>query len=413
MVGFFKRNNEKTISLKENTEKTEKQQTPQASQAPQAAQPTQPANPPKVEVTTSKSEPAGNNTILVIGGGPSGLEAARGASELGFPVILVEKNGFLGGKPIEANYALLAPDFRSAVDVMAEMIQPVQRDSNIETHLFSRVTNVTGEVGNFIVEISNDQGEKKTVSAGAVIVATGFNHFDPANATQHWGYYELDDVITLPDAEAMLKQHKFVKPSNGKEPERVCFIQCVGSRDRQLGNQWCSKVCCGIACKQAIEVRKLLPNARVYVFYIDLRAYGFWEDELYWKAQEDYKVNFIKGVMTEVIRRGDRLVVKGEDTTMGRPMEVPMDVVVLSNGMEPSDGTKEMSKILDIPVESHGYIATKQFGLNTVETERPGIYACGAALGPADLKDSISSGGAAAMKAAASLRKLTLQVATH
>ena len=327
--------------------------------------------------------------------------------------MLVEKNQFLGGKPIEANYALLAPDFRNAVDVMAEMIQPVQRDSNIISYLSSRVTNVTGEVGNFSVEITNDEGTKSSISAGAVIVATGFNHFDPANATQHWGYYELDDVITLPDAEAMLKQHKFVKPSNGKEPDRVCFIQCVGSRDRQLGNQWCSKVCCGIACKQAIEVRKLLPNARVYVFYIDLRAYGFWEDELYWKAQEDYKVNFIKGVMTEVIRRGDRLVVKGEDTTMGRPMEVPMDVVVLSNGMEPSDGTKEMSKLLELPVESHGYIATKQFGLNTVETERPGIYACGAALGPADLKDSISSGGAAAMKAAASIRKLTFQVATH
>lgn len=402
MVGLFKKNDNKKISLKEEPKNTEE---------PIKTNPS--PNPTNNIATTSSVESSGNRTILVIGGGPSGLEAARGASELGFPVVLVEKNAFLGGKPIEANYALLAPDFRNAVDVMAEMIQPVQRDSNIQLHLLSRVTNVTGNVGNFTVEISNDEGEKHNVSAGAVIVATGFNHFDPANATQHWGYYELDDVITLPDAEAMLKQHKFVKPSNGKEPERVCFIQCVGSRDRQLGNQWCSKVCCGIACKQAIEVRKLLPNARVYVFYIDLRAYGFWEDELYWKAQEDYKVNFIKGVMTEVIKRGDRLVVKGEDTTMGRPMEVPMDVVILSNGMEPSDGTKEMSKLLDIPVESHGYIATKQFGLNTVETERPGIYACGAALGPADLKDSISSGGAAAMKAAASLRKLTIQVATH
>ena len=400
MVGLFKKNNNKNISLKE-------EEVPKA---------TNDSKPPVVTNTAPASaapEPSANKTILVIGGGPAGLEAARGASELGYPVVLVEKNAFLGGKPIEANYALLAPDFRNAVDVMAEMIQPVQRDSNIKIYLTSRVTNVTGEVGNFSIEISNDEGNKSSISAGAVVVATGFNHFDPANATQHWGYYELDDVITLPDAEAMLKQHKFVKPSNGEAPERVCFIQCVGSRDRQLGNQWCSKVCCGIACKQAIEVRKLLPNARVYVFYIDLRAYGFWEDELYWKAQEEHKVNFIKGVMTEVIKKGDRLMVKGEDTTMGRPMEIPMDVVVLSNGMEPSDGTKEMSKLLELPVESHGYIATKQFGLNTVETERPGIYACGAALGPADLKDSISSGGAAAMKAAASLRKLSFQVATH
>ena len=398
MVGLFKKNNPKDTS----------------EQQPIATNETMKTNSVNTTTVNTTSELSANKTVLVIGGGPSGLEAARGVSELGFPVVLVEKNGFLGGKPIEANYALLAPDFRNAVDVMQEMIHPVVNDKNIKTFLYSKVTNVTGEVGNFSVEISNDEGMKSNVKAGAVIVATGFNHFDPANATQHWGYYELDDVITLPDAEAMLKQHKFVKPSNGKEPERVCFIQCVGSRDRQLGNQWCSKVCCGIACKQAIEVRKLLPNARVYVFYIDLRAYGFWEDELYWKAQEDYKVNFIKGVMTEVIRKGDRLVVKGEDTTMGRPMEVPMDVVVLSNGMEPSDGTKEMSKLLELPVESHGYIATKQFGLNTVETERPGIYACGAALGPADLKDSISSGGAAAMKAVSFLRKLQVsQVVIH
>ena len=398
MVGLFKKNNQKDTS----------------EQQPMAANEVVKTNPINAQTVNTTGEPSANKTVLVIGGGPSGLEAARGVSELGFPVVLVEKNGFLGGKPIEANYALLAPDFRNAVDVMQEMIHPVVNDKNIKTFLYSKVTNVTGEVGNFSVEISNDEGMKSNVKAGAVIVATGFNHFDPANATQHWGYYELDDVITLPDAEAMLKQHKFVKPSNGKEPERVCFIQCVGSRDRQLGNQWCSKVCCGIACKQAIEVRKLLPNARVYVFYIDLRAYGFWEDELYWKAQEDYKVNFIKGVMTEVIRKGDRLVVKGEDTTMGRPMEVPMDVVVLSNGMEPSDGTKEMSKLLELPVESHGYIATKQIGLNTVETERPGIYACGAALGPADLKDSISSGGAAAMKAVSSLRKIQVsQVVMH
>jgi len=215
----------------------------------------------------------------------------------------------------------------------------------------------------------------------------------------------------LVDAERMLKAGDFVRPSSGEKPKQVCFIQCVGSRDRQIGNFWCSKVCCGVATKEAIEIRHLLPDCRVFVFYIDMRMYGFWEDELYWKAQEEYKINFIRGIVTEITKKGDTVIVKGEDTTMGRPMEVPMDVVILSIGMEPSEGTKEMAKIFDIPLESHGFIETIGGALNTVETKVSGIFAAGATTGPADLEDSISTGGSSAMKACAFLRKSELQPA--
>jgi len=122
-------------------------------------------------------------------------------------------------------------------------------------------------------------------------------------------------------------------------------------------------------------------------------------------------VNFIRGIVTEITKRGDTVVVKGEDTTMGRPMEVPMDVVILSIGMEPSEGTKEMAKIFEIPLESHGFIETIGGALNTVETKVSGIFAAGATTGPADLEDSISTGGSAAMKACAFLRKSELQAA--
>ena len=258
------------------------------------------------------------------------------------------------------------------------------------------------------VKLVNGKGEE-TVGVGSVVVATGFQHFDPGKETQMYGYYEFDDVITLVDAERMLKGGNFIQPSTGEKPKQVCFIQCVGSRDRQIGNFWCSKVCCGVATKEAIEIRHLLPDCRVFVFYIDMRMYGFWEDELYWKAQEEYKVNFIRGIVTEITKRGDTVVVKGEDTTMGRPMEVPMDVVILSIGMEPSEGTKEMAKIFHIPLESHGFIETIGGALNTVETKVSGIFAAGATTGPADLEDSISTGGSAAMKACAFIRKAELQ----
>jgi heterodisulfide reductase subunit A len=139
--------------------------------------------------------------------------------------------------------------------------------------------------------------------------------------------------------------------------------------------------------------------------------YGFWEDEIYWKAQEQYKVNFIRGIVTEITKRGDQVVVKGEDTTMGRPLEAPMDVVILSVGMEPSEGTKQMAELFELPLESHGYIESIDGALNTVVTPVPGIFVAGAAAGPADLEDSVSMGGAAAMRAAAFVRKASLKAA--
>jgi heterodisulfide reductase subunit A len=203
----------------------------------------------------------------------------------------------------------------------------------------------------------------------------------------------------------MLKEKKFVKPSTGQPPERVCFIQCVGSRDRHIGNEYCSKVCCGIASKQAIEIRQLLPQCKVFIFYIDMRMYGYWENEIYWPAQETYKVNYIKGVASEVVMKGDRLMIRGEDTTMNRPMEVPMDIVILSNGMEPSKGTKEIARILGLAQNKYGFIETPHGSLDTVSTSVEGIFVAGAAAGPKDLDDTMGMAGAAAMKAAGVVRK--------
>ena len=351
-----------------------------------------------------------NLPILVIGGGPAGLESARGIADLGYNAILVDKAEFLGGTPISADYAAITPDMRNTEEAMNEMIEKVTDNPLVDIRLNTIVTASEGAAPNLNVILKNGKGDE-TINVGSIVVATGFQHFDPGKETQMYGYYEYDDVITLVDAERMLKAGDFVRPSNGEKPKQVCFIQCVGSRDRQIGNFWCSKVCCGIATKEAIEIRHLLPDCRVFVFYIDMRMYGFWEDELYWKAQEEYKVNFIRGIVTEITLRGDTVVVKGEDTTMGRPMEVPMDVVILSVGMEPSEGTKEMSKIFDIPLESHGFIETIGGALNTVETQVPGVFAAGATTGPADLEDSISTGGSAAMKACAFVRKSELELA--
>jgi heterodisulfide reductase subunit A len=219
-----------------------------------------------------------------------------------------------------------------------------------------------------------------------------------------YGYYEHADVITLPDAEKMLKEHAFVRPSTGEPPRNVAFIQCVGSRDRRIGNEYCSKVCCGVASKEAIEIRRLLPDSKVYIFYIDMRMYGYWENQIYWPAQEEYNVTYIRGIVTEIVAKDGRLLMKGEDTTMGRPLEVLMDVIVLSVGMEPSRGTREVAAIFGIEQNKYGFVHTPGEPMDPVGTSVPGIFVAGAAAGPKDLEDTIGMAGAAAARALRSIR---------
>ncbi|HEX9100272.1 MAG TPA: FAD-dependent oxidoreductase [Candidatus Dormibacteraeota bacterium] len=349
-----------------------------------------------------------SETVLVIGGGPAGMESARGIASLGSRVVLVELRDRLGGTPDAASYSSFALDHRKASEVLESMRKEIEGNPLIDIRLQSRVTAFEGKAGDFKATLANIKGSTEVLDCASVVVATGFDHFDPGRETQMYGYYEYEDVITLVDAEKMLSAGKFVRPSTGEPPKAVCFIQCVGSRDRRIGNEYCSKVCCGISSKEAIEIRELVPDCKVFVFYIDMRMYGFWEDRIYWKAQEEHRVNFVRGIVTEIIQKDGRLLVKGEDTTMGRPMEVSMDVVVLAVGMEPSRGTKEIGPILGVAQEKHGFIAPVENAFDTVSTSVPGIFVAGAAAGPKDLDDSISMAGAAAMKAVAVARRQTV-----
>ena len=347
-----------------------------------------------------------SDSVLIVGGGPAGLEAANLLSRIGAKSIIVEKREFLGGTPIAENYAKLTHGFHDGEEMMGKMIVETKKSDLVDVRLGSTVVGSEGEAGNFKVTIAKDgNGKSETVEAGSVIIATGFQHFDPGRETQIYGYYEYPDVITIADAEGMLKKGDFNKPSDGKPPERVAFIQCVGSRDRQIGNEYCSKVCCGISSKQAIEVRELVPDSKVFIFYIDMRMYGYWENEIYWPAQEEHHVNYVKGIITEIIKKGDRLLIRGEDTTMGRPMEVPMDIVVLAVGMEASLGTRTMAEIFGIEQNKYKFIDVPQNALDPVATSVPGIFVAGAAAGPKDLDDTIGMAGSAAIKAAAIVQK--------
>lgn len=345
-----------------------------------------------------------SESIAVIGAGPAGIRAALDAADLGADVTVIEKRDEIGGTPTQARYGLLAPGLDDADETFEPVLKRFREHENITVMTGAEVATVDGEPGDFTLTVKG--GKPPRVTAGAVIVATGFDHFDPRNENQVYGYYQYDDVVTIEEAEGMLKDHSFVTPSTGEAPDSVAFIQCVGSRDRQIGNTWCSKVCCGIASKQAIEIKEQNPDTDVTIFYIDMRTFGFLEDQVYWKAQEEHRVRYVRGRSTEITRRGDRLVVKGEDINMGRPYEVEADVAVLSVGMEPGEGTLKTAEMLDLPLEQHGWIATRD-PLSASETKREGVFVAGAATGPKDLEDSVASAGSAAARAVAYTRSRT------
>ena len=186
-------------------------------------------------------------------------------------------------------------------------------------------------------------------------------------------------------------------PSDGRKPKRVAILLCVGSRDRQIGREWCSKICCTVSANMAMEIREELPDCHVYIYYMDIRTFGLYETKYYWKSQEEFKVKYIKARIAEVTSDGEKLIVKGEDTLVKRPITIPFDMVVHAIGMDPNVDNPSISEVFGVDLEEHGYIgAGSRYGAMG-QTNRPGVFVAGAATGPETIDDSIAQGHAAAM----------------
>jgi len=329
--------------------------------------------------------------VVVIGGGPAGLAAAHGIASIGGKCVLVEKEDRLGGAPILSGYAKLVPSDEWASDAIGGMVQRVESNENIEIHLESTVTKFQGSIGEFKVKLSKDQ----IINSGAAILCTGFTHFDSINKPE-WGFGTFPDVVTTTQVEQMISSGQGVRcPSDGRKPNRVAILLCVGSRDRQIGREWCSKVCCTVSSNLAMEIREELPDCHVYIYYMDIRTFGLYETKYYWRSQEEYKVKYIKARIAEVTSDGNRLIVKGEDTLVKRPITIPFDLVVHAIGMDPNIDNPRISETFGVDLEENGFIAQKSSYLNVVETSRPGVFVAGAAAGPETIDDSIAQANAA------------------
>jgi heterodisulfide reductase subunit A len=159
-----------------------------------------------------------------------------------------------------------------------------------------------------------------------------------------------------------------------------------------------------VSSNLAMEIREELPNCHVYIYYMDIRTFGLYEDTYYWKSQEEYKVKYIKARIAEVTSDGSRLIVKGEDTLVKRPITIPFDLVVHAIGMDPNVDNLEIAATFGVDLEPHGHIGRAPTYSGMSGTSRPGVFVAGAATGPETIDDSIAQGQAAAMAALAAAR---------
>jgi len=334
---------------------------------------------------------------MVIGGGVAGMSAALNLANQGFEVHLVEKEPELGGRLRKLNRIFTinkAPD-----ELVDSMVKAVEAHSKIKVHTSAVVKAASGYIGNF--DVSMDEGGQQTsVKAGVIIVATGAQVLEP----ELYGYGKLDSVLTQLGLEQRLKD------GNLGQFQNVVMINCVGARIPE--RPYCSRLCCMTAIKNAALLKEINPKANVYVLHRDLMTYGVEFEEYYRKAKEA-GVRFIRYTLSnppQVVGAKRVEAVKVYDELMDMELELPCDLLVLATPLIPNADNEGLSKILKVPIGDGGFFLEAHVKLRPVEFAMDGIYVAGSCRWPADIKESIAQGYAAASEAAIPLRQGAVRV---
>jgi quinone-modifying oxidoreductase subunit QmoB len=378
-----------------------------------------------------------SRTILVIGGGITGMTSALGAADAGYKVVLVEKTSELGGwaakmyRQLPQSYPFEAPE---KPDVKST-VEKVGSHPNIEVLTSSEIENIAGFPGQYDVSVKTNGGvqEKK---AGAVILAAGWRPYD-ASRLGHLGYGKFKNVITNVEMEDIAGKNSLIRPSDGKPVQNAVFIQCAGQRDEN-NLPYCSSFCCLTSLKQAMYIKESNPEATVYIIYKDMRTPGQYE-EFYRRIQNE-GVIFIKGDVKDIIEEEGKITLEVDDMLLGEDISIgEIDLVVLATGMVPntkiepevlsgwkkkfddellkSGGKPDPNALLEphkVPnilnlnyrqgpelpglEEAYGF-ADSNYICFQYETRRTGIYAAGSIRQPMYMLSSIEDAMGASMKA--------------
>jgi heterodisulfide reductase subunit A len=240
------------------------------------------------------------------------------------------------------------------------------------------------------------------LDVGAVIVATGYQLL-PLTRLPEYGAGAVPDVVDGLQFERLLSASgptagQVRRPSDGREPETVVFVQCAGSRDPEHGRPYCSKFCCMYTAKHALLYRHRVHDGQAIVFYIDIRSAGKGYEEFVQRAMREERVLYLRGKVSKIFRDGERVMVWGTDTLSGRNVEVPADLVVLAPAALPDPSQAALARVLGLEVDEHGFVNERDANLAPVETGRPGIFVAGAVVGPKDIPETVAQASAAAAR---------------
>ena len=358
-----------------------------------------------------------NKKALVIGGGVAGMVASLELADQGFGVYLVEKEADLGGNFRHLHYTLNGEKTR---DFLNSLIERVKSNKMINLYTKSEIKEITGYVGNFKTSLADENGKKKEIEHGIVIVSTGAEEYKPTE----YLYGQDDRVVTQRQLEEWLaanvgrlevsaenqgaKTDSQLPNIDSRELNTVVMIQCVGSRDEE--RPYCSRVCCSQAIKNALKLRELNPKLNIYILYRDIRSYGI--KELYYKKAREEGVIFIRyeeESKPEVRNDDGKFNIKVKDLILNRDLLIGTDLLVLSSGIVANKGNKNLSQMLKVPLNADGFFLEAHVKLRPVDFATDGIFMCGLAHYPKDSSEAITQAKASAARAMTILTKEYLQ----
>jgi len=254
-----------------------------------------------------------------------------------------------------------------------------------------------------------EKSEEIEVHAGSIIIATGFEVFEPTEFRKEYGYGKYENVLTAMQIERLLSSFgptdgKVLRPSDYKKPKKIGWIQCVGSRSVQLGYPYCSRVCCMYATKEASIVKEANPEIDITIYYMDIRAYGK-DFQQYYDHAKKLGVKYVRGRPSSVYENKNKsLVIRYKDTLTGKTKEDTVDLLVLSTSIIPAKGNKKLAEIIGIKVDENCFFKQESLLENPVESSKEGVYLAGCIQGPKDIPDSVSMASGAAAKAVAPIK---------
>ena len=337
-------------------------------------------------------------SCLIIGGGVSGMTAANAVANQGFQVYLVEQEDHLGGMLNELHNLL--PTDQDAKELLIPLISRIENNGKIEVYKSSSVEAVEGFIGHFTAAIRTPD-DFVSHEIGTIIVATGAEVLTPDG---YYEYGEHDGIITQFELEKKLLEGTF------EVPDTVSMIQCVGAMEEK-GRTYCSRICCGVALKNAVLMKKMRPDVDVTIMYRHLQAYGIALEE-YYKEALDLGVKFMKFIRDDPpkVTVGDGVTITINDLLYGEVEEFKTDLLVLSTPLIPREETKDIAKKLRVPVNSDGFLLEAHPKMRPVDFSSEGIFLAGTAHSPKNIAESITQALAAASHALIPMRKQSMKV---